>query len=318
MVLVSIIGLSWVMFLGPGAFEMTEYHPFRSERARERYLAIYDEREKTWPVPFETKTIETSFGSTYVRISGPENASALVLLHGGGGNSLQWIPNVADLSQRHRVYAIDNIYDHGRSIYTRAMESPEDFVSWLEEVFTNLDLVNEVNLVGLSYGGWITSQYALNYPERLEKIVLLAPAGTVLNISSDWLGQATLCFLPHRYFTKKFMFWMLEDFVNQNEENRKIVDEWSEEAYFAARSFKPKSLVPPHVLSNSELLHITVPVLFLVGEHEKIYSPEEAVDRLNLVAPKIQTEIIPNAGHDLTIVQADLVNEKILEFLESP
>jgi len=34
-----------------------------------------------------------------------------------------------------------------------------------------------------------------------------------------------------------------------------------------------------------------------------------------MVAPNLQTRIVPGAGHDLTIVQADLVNRMILEFL---
>jgi len=47
-----------------------------------------------------------------------------------------------------------------------------------------------------------------------------------------------------------------------------------------------------------------------------LYSAHEAIDRLNLVAPYIQTEMIPDAGHDLTIVQSVLVNEKVIEFLK--
>ena len=63
---------------------------------------------------------------------------------------------------------------------------------------------------------------------------------------------------------------------------------------------------------------ISIPTLFLVGEHEVIYPAPEAIDRLNSVAPQIKTELIPNAGHDLTIVQAELVNTKVIEFLKQP
>ena len=52
--------------------------------------------------------------------------------------------------------------------------------------------------------------------------------------------------------------------------------------------------------------------------YEKIYSAREAVKRLNTVAPKIETMIIPGAGHDLTLVQAELVNQAILEFFDRP
>jgi pimeloyl-ACP methyl ester carboxylesterase len=36
------------------------------------------------------------------------------------------------------------------------------------------------------------------------------------------------------------------------------------------------------------------------------------------VAPQIKAELIPDAGHDLTMVQAELVNKKVIEFLKQP
>jgi pimeloyl-ACP methyl ester carboxylesterase len=61
---------------------------------------------------------------------------------------------------------------------------------------------------------------------------------------------------------------------------------------------------------------INVPTLFLVGENEKIYAAQEAVQRLSRVAPQIETAVIPDAGHDLTIVQAELVNRLVVAFLQ--
>jgi pimeloyl-ACP methyl ester carboxylesterase len=40
------------------------------------------------------------------------------------------------------------------------------------------------------------------------------------------------------------------------------------------------------------------------------------VRRLKRVAPRITAEIIPGAGHDLIIVQAARVNQRILQFLQ--
>ena len=45
---------------------------------------------------------------------------------------------------------------------------------------------------------------------------------------------------------------------------------------------------------------------------------QEAIGRLNSVAPQIKTELIPDVGHDLTIVQAALVSTKVIEFLKQP
>lgn len=58
-----------------------------------------------------------------------------------------------------------------------------------------------------------------------------------------------------------------------------------------------------------------VPSLYLVGENEKVYSARKALERLNRVAPQIKTGLIPQAGHDLWIVQAELVTSTILDFL---
>ena len=171
-------------------------------------------------------------------------------------------------------------------------------------------------MVGLSYGGWITTQYALRLPERLNKIVLLAPACTVLPLSYKWVFRAMLCVVPHRYFTKSFIYWLLDDLAKTSKEGRVSIEEYVDESYLALRSFKTKRMVNPTVLTDEELRSINVPTLYLVGENEKIYSVPKAIERLNEIAPQIKTEVIPSAGHDLTIVQAEIVNGKILDFLK--
>ena len=231
---------------------------------------------------------------------------------------MQWLPNIEALSEYYRTYAVDNINDYGRSVYTRTIKSPDDFVNWLDELFSILELGDNINLMGLSYGGWLTSQYALRFPYRLNKIVLLAPAGTVLPLRLEWMMRAILCTVPHRYFTKSFMYWLLDDLVQKDKASRVMVEEWVDDSFMAIRCFKRRSMVNPTVLEDTELQSIKVPALYLVGENEKIYSAQEAVQRLNKVAPHIKIEVIPDAGHDLTIVQAEMVNRKVLEFLKQP
>jgi pimeloyl-ACP methyl ester carboxylesterase len=210
---------------------------------------------------------------------------------------------------------VDNIYDYGRSIYTQIIKNPDEFVNWLDELFSALELGNNIDLMGLSYGGWLTSQYALRLPERLNKIVLLAPACTVLPLSYKWMFRAVLCAVPHRYFAKSFMYWLLEDLVQRGNASRALIEEYVDESYLALRSFKTKRMVNPTVLTDEELRSINVPALYLVGENEKIYSASKAIERLNEIAPQIKTEVIPHAGHDMTIVQSEMVNGIVLEFL---
>ena len=296
---------------------ITAYHPFRSAAAKEQYLKLYDKRVKKWPVDSQTRLVDTSYGQTFVRLSGPVGAPPLALMHGAGGDSLQWIPNIEALSRRYRIYAVDNIYDYGLSIYKEPIKKLADYVSWLDELFTAIEPGNKIKLMGLSYGAWLTSQYALHFPDRLDKIVLLAPGGTVLPIRLEWVIRAVLCFLPHRYFTKSFLFWLLEDLAHKDEASRTILEEEVDAVVIRMRCYKPIRLMRPAVLEDAELKRIKVPALYLVGEREKICSARKAIQRLHKVAPQIKTEVIPDAGHDVSFVQAEIVNAKVLEFLNS-
>ena len=296
--------------------EITPYHPFKSEEKKVKYLEAYDERAKNYPVAADCRMMDTSYGQTFVRISGPADAQPLVLLPGFGGDSLIWIPNIEALSESFRTCAVDNIYDNGRSVYTRAITSPDDVVKWLDELFNALELGDNINLMGHSYGGWLTSLYALRFQNRLNKIVLLAPAATVLPFRLPFYIYGILMVLPIRYFTKRLFFWLMEDFAKKDEVSRMWVEEFINNVFMASRCFKSRRPIMPTVLEDQELKSIKVSTLYVVGENEKIYSAQKAVRRLNQVAPYIQTETIPNAGHDLAFVQAEMVNEKIIEFLK--
>lgn len=294
-----------------------DFHPFKSAEAKEKFLRVYDQRAKDWPVPSTTRMIKTDYGITFVRISGPETAPPLVLLHGVGGNSLIWIPNMKELSEKYRTYAVDMIDGGGRSIPTRRTQTADHLTDWLDQLFSGLQLGGQINLVGLSYGGWVTSQYALRFPQRLSRIVMLAPAGTVLPLSNEWIQRAMRLIKPEKENIRDFFYWLMEDLAKKDDLSRQMLDGMVEDGYVSIQCFKMNPPVNPVVLTDEQWQSIKVPALFVVGRNEKIYSPIEAVERLNRVAPQIKTKIIPGAGHDLTLVQAKMVNQIILEFLLS-
>jgi hypothetical protein len=93
-----------------------EFRPFTSQQARDRYLAHYDAMEKSWPIESENRTVTTEHGTTFMRVSGPADAPPLVLLPGGQSTSLVWKRVIEPLSARFRTYALDSIYDEGRSV----------------------------------------------------------------------------------------------------------------------------------------------------------------------------------------------------------
>jgi pimeloyl-ACP methyl ester carboxylesterase len=290
------------------------HHPFRSKEAKETYLAHYDELAKRWPIASEDKLVETSFGQTFVRVGGPGDGPPLVLLPGDSENSLAWIPLIAALSADYRTFALDHIFDNGRSIYTRPMKKPSDFVQWLEELFTALEL-NDINLMGHSYGGWQASLYALAHPQRLEKLILLAPAATVLPPPLGLVARAMLYyFIPIRFVTKRYLYWYAPDSV-QKEETRQTIDEMVNGQLLARRCFKGRKFVAPTVLADQDWQRLQVPTLFLIGENEVTYSAHKALRRLATVAPHVETVITPDADHHLPIVKPEWVSYEVVKFL---
>lgn len=229
-----------------------------------------------------------------------------------------WIPNIAALSAHYRTYALDSINDTGLSASRRSIRTPEHLVDWLDEVLAALVPKGSLSLVGMSYGGWLASLYALRFPTRLQKVVLLAPAATVLPVSWAFISRALLTLIPGADFRRKFYYWLLHDTVQSGETGRAWVDQAVADWAVAERCFGPLPAIAATVMTDNALQSLGVPVLFLVGENEKVYSAREAVKRLNRVAPHIKTDTIPNAGHDLWIAQADLVTRKILCFLGEP
>jgi pimeloyl-ACP methyl ester carboxylesterase len=303
----------------PDMTKLEPWHPFKSAKAQKLFLEYYDSRARQWPVPSESKYVETSWGRTFIRISGPASAPPLVLIPSLNSSSLIWMPNIEELSKNFRVYAVDNIYDTGRSVYTRIMKTPKDMTDWMDEFFTKLRLGNNINLMGLSLGGWLISQYALHHPERLHKIVMAAPAATVFQLPRAFIMHGLLAAIPLKSTMNSMVNWAFPDLVKQNTPaSRQMIKDMITDAAMSMKCFKFKMMVAPTVLSDSELKAIKVPALFLVGEHEVIYDAHKAVARLNSAAPQIRTIIIPGASHDLTIVQAGLVNKIAVGFLETP
>lgn len=219
------------------------------------------------------------------------------------------------MSERYTTYAVDDFFGCGLSRCMRPVKNADDLVRWLDELFDALGLGGNIHAAGLSYGGWLISQYALRFPAKLDKLVLLAPAATVLPIRAEMIARAILGALPHRCFARSFLRWVFEDLARQDEDGQ-LLEDVVEAILMKRECFGFNRMIWPTVLSGGQLRSITNPVLFLVGEREKLYSPARAVARLNRVAPRITARIIPGAGHDLTIVKADEVNAAILEFLE--
>lgn len=123
----------------------------------------------------------------HVRQSGPPDAPAVVLLHGWGSSLHTWDAWAEHLATTHRVVRID-LPGSGLSPPDPAHDY-RDERSWslLIALMDSLGL-QRTSLVGHSMGGRIAWTFAAHYPQRVDKLVLVAPDGFA---SDGWAyGQA--------------------------------------------------------------------------------------------------------------------------------
>ena len=103
--------------------------------------------------------------------SGP----AVLLLHGIGDSSDTWRRIIPDLAADHTVIAPD-LLGHGRSDRPRADYSIAAYACGMRDLLSVLD-IERATIVGHSLGGGVAMQFAYQFPERCDRLVLVASGG---------------------------------------------------------------------------------------------------------------------------------------------
>jgi pimeloyl-ACP methyl ester carboxylesterase len=225
-----------------------------------------------------------------------------------------WAPNIQALAAVCRVYAVDQVGEYGKSGCSRRPQSFDDLTEWLDGLLDGLHPV-AVNLAGVSYGGALAARYAARFPSRVARLVLLAPAATVLRPSAAFWARLFLAAVFWRRGMPSFVRWMFADMTRRDP---RWVDAVIEDLLLNFESLVRRRPVIPSLWSDAEWGALQVPTLFLTGEHDVQYSAVKALRRLKRVAPHILAEIVPDAGHDFTVAHAAAVNRRILDFLQLP
>lgn len=125
------------------------------------------------------------------RIGG--DGPAIMFIHGIGDSSRTWEDVLPMFAENHLVVAPD-LLGHGDSDKPRADYSIGGFANGMRDLLSVLD-VERVTLVGHSLGGGIAMQLAYQYPQLVERIVLVSNGGSGRGVST-WLRLATLPLAP--------------------------------------------------------------------------------------------------------------------------
>lgn len=113
------------------------------------------------------------------RIAG--SGPALLLIHGIGDNSTTWASVQAKLAQRFTVIAPD-LLGHGQSDKPRADYSVAAYANGMRDLLGVLD-IERVTVVGHSLGGGVAMQFAYQFPQLVERLILVGAGGVTHDVN---------------------------------------------------------------------------------------------------------------------------------------
>jgi 2-hydroxy-6-oxonona-2,4-dienedioate hydrolase len=110
----------------------------------------------------------------YAEAGSPEKPHA-VLLHGTGGHWETFTPNLAALSEHFHCVAIDMVGNG----FSDKPDYDYEIAVYIEHVLGVMDRfgMQRAHFIGMSLGAWVASTIAVKHPERVEKVILMSPAG---------------------------------------------------------------------------------------------------------------------------------------------
>lgn len=291
---------------------MSEYISlFKNTSTENLFLEKYDVCLKQWPVPYESEYIDTEFGQTHVIKCGNKKAPVMVLLHGVGGTSAMWIPNIKMLSDKYYLIAVDIPGDPNKSKMKKTFKNIKGASEWLIDVINKLK-IEKFSVMGTSYGSFFSMILAIHEQQRVEKLVILSPTTSFTTVKKElwFLILKNLLFSSDsnrmkclRWFNAGKPLLMNKDFTDLQILGMKD------------RSLKMTTLV--HLFSDEELLRITMPVLLLIGNKEVVTNIEEVKKRAEKSIKNLTFRIIDDASHTLSIDKHEIINPIIQDFLNN-
>jgi pimeloyl-ACP methyl ester carboxylesterase len=253
--------------------------------------------------------MEVTIVDLYYEIHG--QGEPIVLLHSGGADLRDWQFIAPQLTQNYRVITFDG---RGAGKSPPLLE-PANFVADLKNLLDHLQIERAV-LVGHSIGGQIASDFALADPDRVSKLVLVAPGLSGHQFSpeiQEWfrrvwdaapdvekMTQISLAQCPYRVVMSSPQRDLM---VAMTEHNTKRSLEW--------KTTEMRWAQPPTIERLPELQTET---LFMIGTQDMADNLHTA--ELFQQVPNIQFDWIEGADHMPTLTHADRIGRSICEFLK--
>lgn len=250
---------------------------------------------------------------------GPRRAPVVVFLHGSGNGACGYSnfkDNYPALTEAGYRCLVLDLIGFGYSDKPSDVQYTLDF--FVECVVQTLDAlgVERATLVGNSLGGAIALGFALAHPQRVERLVLMAPGG--LNDLPDYLAMPGMAAMFALYNSgepiteARMKQFFIDAFVV---DPAAVTDDLVRERAALMQLQNPqviKTLKVPNL--TDRLGEIACPALTLWGLNEKMM-PDSGILRLAKGLRNGRMVLVPNCGHWVMIEHRALFNRMVLDFL---
>ena len=242
----------------------------------------------------------------------------VVFIHGSGPGASGWSNfkgNYPEFAKAGLRAIIPDLPGYGYSSKPRDVEYTLDYMAGRMQDFLTALGIERCALVGNSLGGAISIRMALNEPERIEKLVLMAPGG--LEEREVYMQMEGIQTMMKTFFSKEGLTreGMKTTFRLQLYDPSIITDALIEERFQIAET-QPKRVIGTMKVGNlsGELSNLTCPVLGFWGVNDKFCPVSGAMTMAKSIA-NAQVILLSKCGHWVMVEHADTFNRQCVQFL---
>jgi pimeloyl-ACP methyl ester carboxylesterase len=239
----------------------------------------------------------------------------IICIHGVLGSHKQWKYLMAALagSGRYQVYAFD-LRGYGNS------DKPSDGYAlpvFVEDLRAAMDAlgISRATLVGFSLGLIIVTSFAVKYPERTRRLVLVGNAAHVPRTPRISIGAF---FSPLLFALKRFTGqWIVKNFfTNINEKTKADFDAVVEDVMRTPLWPQVRSLKAGMAVDlREEVKRMELPVLGIFATGDRLVYLDQA-EAMRECIKTGRVEIVENSGHMPMLEQPEKFNKVVLDFLK--
>jgi pimeloyl-ACP methyl ester carboxylesterase len=272
------------------------------------------------PVSFEPLVIDT-LPQLALSVTPQREGPLCLFLHGIGGNRHNWDRQLEVAGAQTRAAALD-LRGYGDSTLGPAQSTVDDYCDDILRVAEVLDAPKLI-LCGLSYGAWIATAFAEKYPKKLAGLIL---SGGCTGMSEagpeerDAFRVSREIPLDEGQSPADFATAVVNIIAGPNA-SPAVRNELQESmAAISTETYRDALRCFTNPLGKFDFSRLTMPVLMMTGEHDKLAPPHEiksVATRIHEASetPDVRFEIIAGAGHLCNVEAPQDYNAHMMEFL---